>query len=102
MLKTRNCGELRIADAGQQVMLAGWLQRRRDQGGLIFMDLRDRSGLVQVTADRGVGEAFEVAERARSEYVLQVVGTVRPRPEGTVNPNLASGESKYLPRQSRS
>jgi len=96
MLKTRNCGELRLSDSGKTVTLAGWLQRRRDQGGLIFMDLRDRSGLVQVTADRGQGEAFSVAEKARTEYVLQVTGVVRPRPEGTVNLNLASGEIEVL------
>jgi aspartyl-tRNA synthetase len=96
MLKTHNCGELRLSDVGNTVNLAGWLQRRRDHGGLIFMDLRDRSGLVQVTADPSVGEAYGVAERARSEYVLQIVGRVRPRPEGTVNPNLDSGEIEVL------
>ena len=89
MLKTQNCGELRLSDVGKTVTLAGWLQRRRDHGGLIFIDLRDRSGLVQVTADPTVGEAFSIADKARTEYVLQVIGTVRPRPEGTVNPNLA-------------
>jgi aspartyl-tRNA synthetase len=96
MLKTHNCGELRLSDAGSTVNLAGWLQRRRDHGGLIFMDLRDRSGLVQVTADPTVGEAYEIAEKARSEYVLQVTGTVRPRPEGTANLNLDSGEIEVL------
>jgi aspartyl-tRNA synthetase len=96
MLKTHNCGELRLSDAGKVVNLAGWLQRRRDHGGLIFMDLRDRSGLVQVTADPSVGEAYGVAERARNEYVLQVAGVVRPRPEGSSNPNLASGEVEVL------
>jgi aspartyl-tRNA synthetase len=96
MLKTRNCGELRLSDAGKTVTLAGWLQRRRDHGGLIFLDLRDRSGMVQVTADPSVGEAYAVADKARNEYVLQVEGKVRPRPEGTVNPNLASGEVEIL------
>ena len=96
MLKTHNCGELRLSDVGNTVKLAGWLQRRRDHGGLIFMDLRDRSGLVQVTADPSVGEAYGVAEKARGEYVLQVTGRVRPRPEGTVNPNLESGEVEVL------
>jgi aspartyl-tRNA synthetase len=72
------------------------LQRRRDHGGLIFIDLRDRSGLVQITADPTVGEAYGVAERARSEYVLRIQGTVRPRPEGTINPNLESGEIEVL------
>jgi len=96
MLKTRNCGELRLSDAGKTVALAGWLQKRRDHGGLIFLDLRDRSGLVQVTADPSVSEAYHVADKARNEYVIQVAGTVRPRPEGTVNPNLASGEVEVL------
>jgi aspartyl-tRNA synthetase len=96
MLKTHHCGELRLADTGKTVALAGWVQRRRDHGGLIFIDLRDRSGLVQVTADPTVGEAFSVADKARNEYVLQVTGVVRPRPEGTVNPNLASGEIEVL------
>jgi aspartyl-tRNA synthetase len=96
MFKTQNCGELRLSDVGKIVTLAGWLQRRRDHGGLIFIDLRDRSGLVQVTADPSVVEAYAVAERARGEYVLQVQGTVRPRPEGTVNPNLPSGEIEIL------
>jgi aspartyl-tRNA synthetase len=96
MLKTHNCGELRLSDAGKTVNLAGWLQRRRDHGGLIFIDLRDRSGVVQVTADPSVGEAYGAADKARSEYVLQVIGTVRPRPDGSENPNLASGEIEIL------
>jgi aspartyl-tRNA synthetase len=96
MLKMQNCGALRLSDVGKTVTLSGWLQRRRDHGGLIFMDLRDRSGLVQVTADPTVGEAYGVAEKARNEYVLQVTGRVRPRPEGTVNPNLESGEIEVL------
>lgn len=73
MLKMQNCGELRLSDAGKTVTLAGWLQRRRDHGGLIFLDLRDRSGLVQITADPSVAEAYAIADKARSEYVLQVV-----------------------------
>jgi aspartyl-tRNA synthetase len=96
MLKTHNCGELRLSDVGKSVTLAGWLQRRRDHGGLIFIDLRDRSGLVQITADPSVGEAYGVAEKARNEYVLQIAGTVRPRPEGANNPNLESGEVEVL------
>ncbi|NLT67397.1 MAG: aspartate--tRNA ligase [Acidobacteria bacterium] len=96
MLKTENCGELRVSDVGRTVRIAGWLQRRRDHGGLIFMDLRDRSGLVQVTADPSLAEAFSVAEKARHEYVLQVIGRVRLRPEGSANPNLASGEVEVL------
>lgn len=96
MLKTHNCGELRTAHAGQSVSIAGWVHRRRDHGGLIFVDLRDRSGLVQVTADPTVGEAYSVAERVRNEYVLRIKGLVRPRPAGTANPNLPSGEIEVL------
>jgi aspartyl-tRNA synthetase len=96
MLKTHNCGELNSSDVGKNVTLAGWLEVRRDHGGLIFLDIRDRSGLAQVTADPSVGEAFSIAEKVRTEYVLQVKGRVRPRPEGTVNPNLSSGEVEVL------
>jgi len=96
MLKTHHCGDLGISDAGKEVTLAGWLQRRRDHGNLIFMDIRDRSGLVQVTADQSLGQAFGVAVKARTEYVLQVSGKVRLRPEGTANPNLASGDIEVL------
>ena len=96
MLKTQNCGELRLSDVGKTVVLAGWLQRNRDHGGLIFLDLRDRSGLVQVTADPTIGAAFEIAEKVRSEYVLRVAGIVRERPDDTVNPDLATGEVEVL------
>jgi aspartyl-tRNA synthetase len=96
MLKTHNCGELRLSDAGKTVHLAGWLQRRRDLGNLIFIDLRDRSGLVQVTVDPSVGEAYGIADKARTEYVLQIIGKVRPRPEGSTNLNLSSGEVEVL------
>ena len=92
MLKTHNCGEVRLEDAGKSVILAGWLQQRRDHGELIFLDLRDQSGLVQVKADKGVGEAFSVAKDVRNEYVLRIEGEVRPRPEDSINPNLDSGE----------
>ena len=96
MQKTRNCGELRSQDIGKKVILAGWLQRSRDHGGLVFLDLRDRSGVVQVTADPTVGEAYEVAGKVRGEYVLRIEGTVRQRPEDTINPDLATGEVEVL------
>jgi len=87
------CGELGIADKGKQVVLSGWVQCRRDHGGLIFVDLRDRSGLVQVVFDPGIGEEnFKLAESIRNEYVLLLEGKVGARPEGTINPNLATGE----------
>jgi aspartyl-tRNA synthetase len=96
MLKTHDCGELRLSDAGRQVTLAGWLHRRRDHGGLIFVDLRDRSGLVQVTVDPGAADAYCVAEKARNEYVLRVTGAVRARPAGSENPNLGTGDIEVL------
>jgi aspartyl-tRNA synthetase len=92
MLKTHNCGELRLSHVGQTVALAGWLHRRRNLGGLIFLDLRDRSGLAQITVDPSVVEAYSKADLARGEFVMRVCGQVRPRPEGAKNPNLASGE----------
>ncbi len=100
MLKTQNCGDLRAANAGQEVTLAGWVHRRRDQGGLIFIDLRDRSGLVQIRIDaENQPEAHKVASDLRSEYVVQVRGTVSPRPEGTTNPQLATGDVEIIPAQ---
>lgn len=91
--RTMMCGEVGPAHIGSEVVLMGWVQRRRDHGGLIFIDLRDRTGLVQIVFDPESGtDAFGKAERVRNEYVLAAVGKVRPRPEGTVNPNLATGE----------
>ncbi len=93
MMKTHTCGELRESDAGTPVTLAGWVNRRRDQGGLIFIDLRDRWGITQVVADLETSPAAHaVADSARNEYVLQVQGKARIRPEGTTNPELATGD----------
>lgn len=80
----------------QAVDLCGWVHRRRDHGGVIFIDLRDREGLVQVVFDPDYAEAFRLAETVRSEYVLKIHGKVRPRPEGTINPNLATGRIEVL------
>jgi len=96
MLKTHNCGELGGSDIGRDVTLAGWVHRRRDHGSLIFIDLRDRSGLVQVTIDQGAEECYGVAEKLRNEYVVRVKGLVRARPEGMTNPNLATGAVEVL------
>ena len=97
MLKTQNCGELRPTHSGQQVTLAGWVNRRRDQGGLIFIDLRDRWGIVQVLVNQeDAPEAHRIASEARNEYVLQVNGLVRIRPEGTANPELETGEVEVV------
>ena len=93
MLKDRSCGELRASDEGQTVTLAGWVHRRRDHGGLIFIDLRDHDGLVQVVFNPQEAKgAHAVAEELRGEYVLQVKGAVARRREGTDNPNLPTGE----------
>ncbi|MGA2111748.1 MAG: aspartate--tRNA ligase [Anaerolineales bacterium] len=93
MLKSHTCGELRRQHIGQEVTLAGWVHRRRDHGGVIFIDLRDRWGIVQVTAHPDVSpQAHQVAMEVRNEFVLQVRGTVRARPQGMENPNLATGE----------
>jgi aspartyl-tRNA synthetase len=97
MLKTHTCGELRQKDVGQTVTLAGWVNRRRDMGGVIFIDLRDRNGKTQVVVDSGRSQAsFEVAEQVRNEYVLQVKGEVSRRPQGQENPDLATGEVEVL------
>ncbi|NOZ51198.1 MAG: aspartate--tRNA ligase [Chloroflexi bacterium] len=93
MLKTRNCGELRKSDVGQSVTLAGWVHRRRDHGGLIFLDVRDRSGIVQVVCDAEVSETVhQLASTLRSEFVVQIKGDVRARPPALINPNLSTGE----------
>ncbi|MDD4237979.1 MAG: aspartate--tRNA ligase [Desulfotomaculaceae bacterium] len=95
--RSHYCGNLRDGHAGAPVVLMGWVQRRRDHGGLIFIDLRDRTGIVQVVFSPDLyREAFGKAESARSEYVLALEGTVRQRPEGTVNPNLSTGEIEVL------
>jgi aspartyl-tRNA synthetase len=96
VLKTHDCGDLRAKYAGQNVALAGWLHKRRDHGGLIFLDLRDRSGLVQIVVSPNAADAYQVADAARGEYVLAVRGTVRLRPEGLANPNLPSGEVEVV------
>ncbi|HEY8496154.1 MAG TPA: aspartate--tRNA ligase [Limnochordales bacterium] len=91
--RTHWCGELRPAHAGQEVVLNGWVHRRRDHGGLIFVDLRDRSGLVQVVFNPQVDpEAYRIADTLRNEYVVSVRGQVRRRMPGAENPNLATGE----------
>ncbi len=96
MLKSHNCGELGLAQAGQTVTLAGWVHRRRDHGALIFLDIRDRSGVVQVTCNETAPAAREVLNAARNEYVVQITGVVQARPEGLVNPRLATGAIEVI------
>ncbi|MBK1654462.1 aspartate--tRNA ligase [Allochromatium vinosum] len=95
-MRTQYCGDLNSQHTGQEVVLCGWVQRRRDHGGVIFIDLRDREGLVQVVFDPDRAEVFARAEQVRSEYVLKITGRVRPRPEGTINPDLPTGEIEIL------
>jgi aspartyl-tRNA synthetase len=95
-VRTHYCGKLGADLLGKTVTLAGWAHRRRDHGGVIFIDLRDREGLAQVVSDPDRKETFSNAEKIRNEYVLKVTGVVRRRPEGTVNPNIASGEVEVL------
>lgn len=95
-MRSHYCGALNVAHLDSEVTLCGWVHRRRDHGGVIFIDLRDRDGLVQVVFDPDTPDSFAIADRVRSEYVLQVRGRVRHRPEGTVNPDLPTGEIEVL------
>ncbi|MFR4651868.1 MAG: aspartate--tRNA ligase, partial [Phascolarctobacterium sp.] len=95
--RSHHCGELGKEQDGQQVVLCGWVAKRRDHGGLIFIDLRDRSGIVQVVADPdSAGDSFKTAEDIRSEYVIKVIGNVRLRDEATINENIATGTIEVL------
>jgi len=95
-MRTDYCGLITTRYLDQTVTVCGWVHRRRDHGGVIFIDVRDREGIVQVLCDPDNPETFRAADRLRSEYVIKVTGKVRRRPEGTVNPNLASGEVELL------
>ncbi len=94
--RTGMCGELRAEHAGQNVVLMGWVNRRRDHGGLIFLDLRDRTGIAQVVVDEKVGAAHDKADAARSEYVVAVKGHVRRREAGLENPNMPTGDIEVV------
>jgi aspartyl-tRNA synthetase len=100
MYKTVRCGELRAGDVGREVTLAGWVDRWRDHGGVIFLDVRDRWGVVQATANPAIAPAaHETAATLRNEFVVQIRGTVRRRPAGMENPNLATGEVEVESRE---
>ncbi|MBI4295041.1 MAG: aspartate--tRNA ligase [Chloroflexi bacterium] len=102
MLKTHSCGELSAANIGQSVTLAGWVHRRRDHGGLVFIDLRDRSGLVQVVFNPDQSpQSHAVGRELRNEFVVQVMGQVARRPAGTDNPRLATGEVEVMVSQAQ-
>jgi aspartyl-tRNA synthetase len=95
-MRTHYCGHINRSHIGQTVTLCGWAHRRRDHGGVIFIDLRDREGMAQIVIDPDTAEAFKLAESVRSEYVLKVVCKVRARPDGTVNKNIPTGEVEML------
>ncbi|SFB90226.1 aspartyl-tRNA synthetase [Marinospirillum celere] len=98
-MRSHYCGDLNTSHLDQEVELCGWVHRRRDHGGVIFLDLRDRNGLAQVVVDPDTEEAFALADRARNEYVLKIKGRVRHRPEGTVNTNMPTGEIEVLAKE---
>ena len=95
-MRTHYCGDVAATDIGDDVALTGWVHRRRDHGGVIFLDVRDRTGIVQVVYDPDTPDSFGVAEGVRNEYVLGIRGRVRPRPAGTVNPDMKTGEVEVL------
>jgi aspartyl-tRNA synthetase len=97
MYKTHTCGELRASHAGQTVTLAGWVHRRRDHGGVVFLDLRDRFGIVQIVINPDLPkETLDLVTNVRSEWVLQITGIVQKRPEGMINPKLSTGEVEVI------
>src|SRR4028118_1550150 len=95
-MRTCYTGQVSSDHLGQTVTLNGWVHRRRDHGGVIFIDLRDREGLVQIVCDPDTPQTFATADKLRSEFAIRVAGCVRERPAGTVNPNLVSGEIEVL------
>ena len=98
-MRTHYCGATKDASIGETVTICGWVDRRRDHGGVIFLDMRDREGVVQVVFDPDTKEYFELADRVRSEYVLQITGRVRERAPETVNPSMATGHIEVLGKE---
>ena len=98
-MRTHYCGEVKKTEVGQEVEVCGWVHRRRDHGGVIFLDVRDRSGIVQVVYDPDTEDSFATADRVRNEFVLKAKGLVRDRPDGTVNPEMPTGEVEILGSQ---
>ena len=98
-MRSHYCGLVNEEHIGQEVVICGWVHRRRDHGGVIFLDMRDREGIAQIVFDPDTEESFANAERVRSEYVLQIKGIVRARPEGTVNEDMATGKIEILGKE---
>ena len=95
-MRSHYCGEINASHQGSTIDICGWVHRRRDHGGVIFLDIRDHTGIVQVVYDPDTVASFELADRVRNEYVLKLSGLVRPRPQGSVNPEMATGEIEVL------
>src|SRR5699024_5374812 len=98
-MRSHYCGGINESHIDQEVTLCGWVHRRRDHGGVIFLDLRDRDGISQVVIDPDTPESFALAEKVRSEFVVQVTGRVRRRPAGTENSNMPTGQVELLGKQ---
>ncbi len=98
-MRSHYCGELNESHVGAELALCGWVHRRRDHGGVIFLDLRDREGIAQVVFDPDTPESFAIAEQVRNEYVIRIAGRVRSRPQGTVNPDMSTGKVEVLGRE---
>ena len=95
-MRSHHCGELTVENIGESVELCGWMHRRRDHGGVIFLDVRDRTGIVQVVYDPEPVASFQIADKVRNEFVLRIKGKIRHRPEGTVNSDMPTGEIEIL------
>ena len=98
-MRSHYCGDLRVQQVGEEITLVGWVHRRRDHGGVIFLDVRDREGIVQVVFDPDRAESFAIADSVRNEYVIEIKGLVRNRPNGTVNPEMGTGEIEVLGKE---
>ncbi|NRA14175.1 MAG: aspartate--tRNA ligase [Oceanospirillaceae bacterium] len=98
-MRSLYCGDLRKAQVGEEVTLVGWVHRRRDHGGVIFLDVRDREGVVQIVFDPDREQSFAIADSVRNEYVIEIKGLVRDRPQGTINPEMGTGEIEILGKE---
>jgi len=98
-MRSHYCGELNESHIDQTISLCGWVHRRRDHGGVIFLDLRDRDGITQVVYDPDTVESFAIAEQVRNEFVVRVQGMVRARPEGTENLEMPTGKIEVLGKE---
>ena len=98
-MRSHYCGDLRATESGEEVEIYGWVHRRRDHGGVIFLDIRDRTGVLQVVFDPDEEQSFALADSVRNEYVLRAKGKVRPRPEGTINADMPTGEIEVLGKE---